>query len=261
MLDYVILGIIQGIFEWIPISSQGIVAIASQFLIKEVHPLEMALFLHLGTLLAVLIYFRKEWIEVFRFKNISLLRFLVVSAAISGIVGFALYGLIKNITIGNTLLVITGFGLLLTAYCHTRAAAKGEKEDLSSLTKAKRMPGINLNKLAVITGILQGLAVIPGLSRSGATIFGLSLGKLNPEEILKISYMMSAPAVLGMTGFLFFKNPVLISESWPALIFSFLAGFLTLDFLLKVANKIDFFKFALIFALFCFLGAGLELLF
>ena len=245
MLDYVILGIIQGIFEWIPISSQGIVAIASQFLIKEVHPLEMALFLHLGTLLAVLIYFRKEWIEVFRFKNISLLRFLVVSAAISGIVGFALYILIKNIAIGNTLLVITGFGLLLTAYFH----------------KAKRMPGINLNKLAVITGILQGLAVIPGLSRSGATIFGLSLGKLNPEEILKISYMMSAPAVLAMTGFLFFKNPVLISEGWPALIFSFLAGFLTLDFLLKVANKIDFFKFALIFALFCFLGAGLELLF
>jgi len=245
MLDYVILGIIQGIFEWIPISSQGIVAIASQFLIKEVHPLEMALFLHLGTLLAVLIYFRKEWIEVFRFKNISLLRFLVVSAAISGIVGFALYVLIKNIALGNGLLVITGFGLLLTAYFH----------------KAKRMPGINLNKLAVITGILQGLAVIPGLSRSGATIFGLSLGKLNPEEILKISYMMSAPAVLGLTGFLFFKNPVLISESWPALIFSFLAGFLTLDFLLKVANKIDFFKFALIFALFCFLGAGLELLF
>ena len=245
MLDYVILGIIQGIFEWIPISSQGIVALASQFLIKEVHPLEMALFLHLGTLLAVLIYFRKEWIEVFRFKNISLLRFLVVSTAISGIVGFALYVLIKNIAIGNTLLVMTGFGLLLTAYFH----------------KAKRMPGINLNKLAVITGILQGLAVIPGLSRSGATIFGLSLGKLNPEEILKISYMMSAPAVLGLTGFLFFKNPVLISESWPALIFSFLAGFLTLDFLLKVANKIDFFKFALIFALFCFLGAGLELLF
>lgn len=245
MLDYVILGIIQGIFEWIPISSQGMVAIASQFLIKEVHPLEMALFLHLGTLLAVLIYFRKEWIEVFRFKNISLLRFLVVSAAISGIVGFTLYVLIKNIALGNGLLVITGFGLLLTAYFH----------------KAKRMPGINLNKLAVITGILQGLAVIPGLSRSGATIFGLSLGKLNPGEILKISYMMSAPAVLGLTGFLFFKNPVLISESWPALISSFLVGFLTLDFLLKVANKIDFFKFALIFALFCFLGAGLELLF
>ena len=244
MLDYIVLGIIQGIFEWIPISSQGVVAIVSRFLIKEINPLETALFLHLGTLLAVLIYFRKDWIKVFTFKNIALFRFLIVSAAISGVVGFVLYGLIKNIAIGGSLLVITGFGLLLTAFFH----------------KAKKMSGINFNKLAIIAGILQGLAVIPGLSRSGATIFGLGLGKLNPAEILKISYMMSAPAVLGMAGFLFFKNPVLISECWPALIFSFLAGFLSLNILLKVAGKINFFKFALIFAFFCFLGAGLELL-
>ena len=141
-----------------------------------------------------------------------------------------------------------------------RKSSVSEKEDLSSLTKAKKISGINFNKLAVIAGILQGLAVIPGLSRSGATIFGLSLGKLNPGEILKISYMMSAPAVLAMSGFLFIKNPTLISEGWPALVFSFLAGFLALGFLLKIAAKIDFFKFTLIFAFFCFLGAGLELL-
>ncbi|MDP1538734.1 MAG: undecaprenyl-diphosphate phosphatase [bacterium] len=261
MLDYVILGVIQGIFEWIPISSQGVVAIVSQFLIKEVHPLEIALFLHLGTFFAVLVYFRKNWFEILKLKDPALLRFLLISTIVSGVVGFSLYNnLVKSITMGNSLLVVTGFGLLLTAYCHTRAAAKGEKEGLSSLTKAKKISGINFNKLAVIAGILQGLAVIPGLSRSGATIFGLSLGKLNPSEILKISYMMSAPAVLAMSGFLFIKNPVLISEGWPALVFSFLAGFLALGFLLKIAAKIDFFKFALIFAFFCFLGAGLELL-
>lgn len=244
MLNYVILGIIQGIFEWLPISSQGVVAIFSQLLIKEVHPLEVALFLHLGTFFAVLVYFRKEWVAVFTFKNTNLLRFLIISAIISGIVGFALYGAIQNMAVGNGLLVMTGFGLLLTAYFY----------------RAKKMSGINLNKLAVIAGILQGLAVIPGLSRSGATIFGLSLGKFKPAEILKISYMMSAPAVLGMAGFLFFKNPVLISEGWPALIFSFLAGLLTLGFLLKISAKIDFFKFALVFALLCFLGAGLMLM-
>jgi len=183
MLDYIILGIIQGIFEWIPISSQGVVAIASQFLIKGIHPLEMALFLHLGTLLAVLIYFRKEWIEVFTLKNINLLRFLVISTIISGIVGFTLYGAIKNMAAGNGLLAMTGFGLLLTAYFH----------------KVKKIAGVNLNKLAVITGILQGLAVIPGLSRSGATIFGLSLGKFNPAEILKISFLYDVSA--GRFGF------------------------------------------------------------
>ncbi len=244
MLDYIILGIVQGIFEWIPISSQGVVAIVSQFLIKDFHPIEIALFLHLGTFFAVLVYFRKNWLKVLRLKDPTLLRFLLISTAISGVVGFSLYDLIKGITIGSGLLIITGFGLLLTAY----------------LTKAKRISGVNFNKLAVIAGILQGLAVIPGLSRSGATIFGLSLGKLKPEEILKISYMMSAPAVLGMSGFLFFRNPILISETWPALIFSFLFGIITLDFLIRITAKINFFKFALIFAFLCFLGAGLELL-
>jgi len=244
MLEYAILGVIQGIFEWLPISSEGVVAVASQFLIKNFQPIEIALFAHLGTFFAVLIYFRKEWIEVLTFKNIILLRFLIIAVIISGIIGFFLYGVIKDIAIGNSLLVITGFGLLLTAYCH----------------RAKKISQVSFNKLAVISGVLQGLAVIPGLSRSASTIFALSWGKLNPTEILKISYMMSAPVVLAMSGFLFFQNPILISESWPILIFSFLIGFLTLSFLLKVAAKIDFFKFALVFALLCFLGAGLQLL-
>ncbi|MFH1841211.1 MAG: undecaprenyl-diphosphate phosphatase, partial [Candidatus Nealsonbacteria bacterium] len=112
-------------------------------------------------------------------------------------------------------------------------------------------------KLALITGILQGLAVIPGLSRSGATIFGLSLGKFDPKEVLKVSYMMSAPVTLAGVGFIFFKNPSFVSDSWPALVLSFLIGIISLGFLMKLASKIDFFKFALFFAALCFLGAGI----
>lgn len=245
MFDYIILGIIQGIFEWLPISSEGVVAIAGRFLIKGIDPLETALFLHLGTVLAVLLYFRKDWLEILTLKNKVLFRFLAISTIISGIIGLILYNsLIKNMAVGGGLLLITGFGLLFTAYFH----------------KAKKTAGIGFDKLSVITGILQGLAVIPGFSRSGATIFGLSLGKLSPAEILKTSYLMSAPVVLMMSLYLFWQNPVLILEVWPALIFSFLAGFLSLDFLLRAAGRIDFFRFILLFAFFCFLGAGLEFL-
>lgn len=244
MLEYAILGIVQGIFEWLPISSEGVVAIVSQFLIKNFQPLEMALFSHLGTFFAVLIYFRKEWLNVLTLRNKTLFRFLLIAVTISGIVGFLLYGAIKNMAVGSGLLAITGLGLLFTAYCH----------------KTRKISGIGLDKSAIISGILQGLAVVPGLSRSGATIFALSLGKFNPGEILKISYMMSAPAVLAMAVFLFFQNPVLLSEGWPVLLFSFLTGFLTLSFLLKIAAKINFFKFALLFAFLCFLGAGLSFL-
>jgi len=241
MWDYILLGIIQGIFEWIPISSEGIVALVCQFLIQNINPIDMALFLHLGTLLAVLIYFRKDWKKVLTGRDSKLLYFLIISTLVSLAIGYPLYRLAR-LVIGNILLIIMGFGLLLTAYFHK---------------KTKKTFGLSFNKLAIITGLLQGLAVIPGLSRSGSTIFGLSLGKTNPSEILKVSYMMSAPVVLVSSAYLFLENPVLLFNGWPSLIFSFLVGYLSLDVLMKLAQKINFFKFTLIFGLLCFLGVAI----
>jgi len=239
MWNYAFLGILQGIFEWIPISSEGIVALVSDFLIEGINPIDVALFLHLGTLFAVLIYFRKDWIEVLTLKNLQLLKFLIVATIVSLLIGFPLYRLVKSMIIGNTILLITGFGLLLTAYFH----------------KAKKTFEVDFSKLAMIAGFLQGLAVIPGVSRSGSIIFGLSLGKFDPPTILKVSYMMSVPAILASSLYIFLNNQVLVFESWPALIFSFFVGILTLHFLIKISQKINFFKFALIFATLCFLGA------
>ena len=227
MWAYIFLGIIQGLFEWIPISSEGIVALMSQFLTKTSNSVDLALFLHLGTLFAVLFYFRKEWKKVLTFKNIKLIRFLIISTLVSLIIGYPFYK------------IVTGFGLLLTAYFH----------------KTKRTFKMGFDKLAIICGFLQGMAVIPGLSRSGSTIFGLSLGELTPSETLKISYMMSVPVVLASSAYLLFQNPVLIFEEWLSLVFSFLVGLLGLHFLINLAKKINFYKFALIFSLLCFLGA------
>jgi undecaprenyl-diphosphatase len=238
-LIYAFLGILQGIFEWVPISSEGIAALFSKFFIKDFHPVDVALFLHLGTLLAVLIYFRKDWKEIITFKNQKLLRFLLITTFTSLIVGYPVYKTIKDMAIGNTFLLIMGFGLLLTSFFH----------------KSKRNLKLNPTKLAMIAGILQGLAVIPGLSRSGSTIFGLSLGKDNPEDILKISYLMSGPIIFASSLYLFLENSSLVFEFWPSLIFSFLVGILSLDFILKAVKKINFFKFSLIFSLLCFLGA------
>lgn len=239
MGKYIIWGILQGILEWIPISSEGIVALTCQFLNQNINPVDVALFLHLGTLFAVLIYFRKDWKEVLILKDKKLLRFLVLSTLISLAVGYPLYRVVRNIAIGNSLLVITGFGLLMTAFFH----------------KKRAISKISFGRIAAISGFLQGLAVIPGLSRSGVTIFSLSLGKLNPSEVLKVSYMMSVPAILASSLYLYFKNPVLVFEGWLSLISSFLIGILSLHFLLRLAKKINFFKFAIIFGLLCFLGA------
>ena len=239
MWTYIFLGVLQGLFEWVPISSEGIIALTSQFFAKETNPIDVALFLHSGTLLAVLIYFRRDWKEVLRLKNTKLARFLIISTLVSLAVGYPTYRLVKSMVIGNGLLLIMGFALLLTAYFH----------------KVKKTFQIDFNKLAAITGFLQGLSAIPGLSRSGSTIFGLSLAKITPAKTLKISYMMSAPVVLASSIYLFLSNPVLILEGWPALIASFLVGMLSLNFLIHFVAKINFFRFALIFSSLCFLGA------
>lgn len=243
MWTYVLLGVIQGIFEWLPVSSEGIVALSSQFLISDSNPVDVALFLHLGTFFAVLIYFRRDWLRLFSLKEPDLLRFLVIATLVSLAVGFPLYTLIRNAATGAVLLLIMGCGLLVTAYFHRKEKFQLDMDESSA-------------RLALIAGFLQGLAVIPGLSRSGATIFGLSFGRLSPSRILRLSYMMSAPAVLASAAYVLLKDPVLF-EGWPSLISSFIVGILSLSFLMKIAERVNFFLFALVFAVLCFIGGAI----
>ncbi len=245
MAEFIILGILQGIFEWIPISSEGVVALVSQIFEIETNPVNLALFLHLGTLLAVLIYFRKDWREVLSLKDKELFRFLIAATLISLAAGFPLYKMVKEVAIGAGLLLIMGFGLFLTAF----------------FQRTNKRLNLSFSQLALVAGVLQGFSVIPGLSRSGSTIFGLSLGRLSPPQILKISYMMSAPVILASTVYLLgFEDPQLFVRSWPALIFSFVVGIGTLHFLIRFSQRINFFKFALIFGILCLLGAALEVI-
>ena len=254
MLSYIFLGVLQGIFEWIPISSEGVVALAGQFLTETVSLIDLALFLHLGTALAVLIYFWGDWKDVLFFKNKKLFRFLIIATIVSLAVGFPVYKLVREVAIGAGLLSVMGFGLLFTAYFQ-RTTTAGKPSRRTGWLPAK--VNLNFSQLAVISGFLQGLSVIPGLSRSGSTIFGLSLGKIKPPQILKISYMMSLPAVIASSLYLFFKNPVLICEGGIPLFFSFSIGILSLHFLIKLSQRINFSKFALIFGILCLIGAAI----
>jgi undecaprenyl-diphosphatase len=239
MWEYILLGIIQGLFEWIPVSSEGVLTLVSKFLVEDLNPLDLAIFLHLGTLLAVLVYFYKDWIDLILTKNKEFFKFFVIVTIISGAIGYVFYQISGNIIMGSGLLFLMGIGLFFTSF------VQGNKINI----------GINKKYSAIIVGVLQGLSAIPGVSRSGSTIFGLSLFEKDPEMILKQSYLISVPVVLGSSLYLFIKNPVLVSEGWIALLFSFIFGLISLKFILDWAKKINFSMFTFVFGIICLIGA------
>lgn len=240
MWEYILAGILQGIFEWLPVSSEGVVALFTNFSLSNLNSVDFALFLHLGTLLAVIIYFWKDIIDLILLKDKKFLKFFIIVALISGGLGFFVYKFASNIGGGGNLLLLMGAGLFLTSWFQRKKV------------KIKA----NENVAAVLVGLLQAITPIPGVSRSGATIFGLSLFEDEPEKILKTSYLISIPVVLGVNLYLYWKNPALISgNAWLALVFSFIFGLATLKILMGVSKKINFSKFTFIFGCLCVLGA------
>ena len=244
MWEYILLGFLQGVFEWIPVSSEGIVALASNYFIKDFNSVDLALFLHLGTLLATLVYFWKDWLNLITFKDKDFLRFFIIVSFISGTLGFFVYKVARDVAMGSGLLVLMGLGLLLTSWFQKNNIKLKINKDISS----------------VIVGILQALSAIPGVSRSGSTVFGLSLTENNPAEILKKSYIISVPVVLGSSLYLYLDNPAIASSSWLAVVFSFIFGIISLKLLLDFSKKVNFSKFTLIFGILCLLGALVEFL-
>jgi len=244
MLSQIVLGVVQGIFEWIPVSSEGLVALLSKFFFQSSRPLQMALFLHLGTLFAALIYFRKDWKEIILLKDKKTLKFLIISTLISLLIGFPLYKFVNSITLGASLLLLTGLGLFATSYFH----------------KSKKRNSLSENSLALFSGLLQGFSVIPGLSRSGVTIFGLSFGRENPKEILKLSYLMSVPVGIASSLYLILEDGGIILDAWLGLLISFAVGIFALKLIFKFIKRVNFSKFTFLFGVICVLGALISFL-
>jgi len=204
----IILGIVQGFTEFLPVSSSGHLVIAEKFLPNIASPgVLMEVMLHLATTLAVLFYFRKEI-----FKYDVKFWFLVAIASIpAGIVGVLFNSQIENLF--NNLQLV-GFALLITSifnFSTDRLTARREKIKVSD---------------AIIIGLLQAFAIIPGVSRSGSTIFaGASMG-VHREKAAKFSFLMSIPAILGASAIELFSYQS-VQVDWLAILFGGVAAFIS----------------------------------
>ena len=258
MFESFVLGIVQGVVEWLPLSSEGTTVAVKSLLFPGDEPLfsliKLSLFLHLGTFLAAFIYFRKDVIVILKtllspkkstLENREVLKFLIISTLISGALGFILITSLnqfeKYLTAGSTYInLFIALMLAFTAYLQI----KSKKTNIETTKEIKLSDG-------VILGLAQGFAAIPGLSRSGLTVSGLLLRNFNKVQALKLSFLMSLPIVLAGNIVLnadMFKAGISLNTA-TALVASFVAGFLTIDLLLKVAKKVNFAYFTLGFSI------------
>lgn len=255
MLEAIILGAVQGVAEWLPVSSEGILVLiqARIFYSKSLEEmLRQAFFLHGGTFLAALIYFRREVGKlikaVFNYQKTEkeiqkLLQFLLITAFVSGLIGFFLLKLMiylekELIFTGKLITLAIGFFLLITGFFQIKAEKKGKRK----INDLKTIDGFLL-------GLAQGLAALPGLSRSGLTVSLLFLRKFDKTQALKLSFLMSLPIVFGGNLFLGLNKGSFSFDYFLGLFFSFLFGLLTIDLLLKLARKINFGYFVILFGL------------
>lgn len=254
--QYFILGAIQGITEWLPISSSGILVLimSNVFGINDVGTLlTKALILHLGTLLAVTVYFRRDVKKIIKtFSNYShtegkekkVFNFLLIATLITSLVGLLILKLIGETNLqnmeltGKTITFFVGFFLFITGVIQIKIRMRGLKEENNLKLKDSLLPGF-----------VQGLATIPGISRSGMTISSLLLQKFDDTTALKLSFLMSIPVVLIGNLVLNYNEFTFSNAALYGILASFLFGLATIHGMIKLTKKINFGWFVLCFAI------------
>jgi undecaprenyl-diphosphatase len=254
----IILGIIQGITEFFPISSSGhLVIFQALFGLKEPQ-LAFDIFLHFGTLISIAIFFHKDIIDLFNLEGClrqpsrlyqSILFYIIIASIPTFIIGFLFKDAVENFfgmpKVVGAMLVVTGAWLIFA----------------SARSKRIRQPS-NLNFFnSIIIGIAQGIAVMPGISRSGATIgAGLATG-LERENAFKFSFLLAIPAVAGACILKAHKITTIVAKG-EALIFlaggiaAAVTGLVTLRALLGLVKNN---KLAL-FGIYCILAGLLAII-
>ena len=229
MFEIIILSLIQGVTEFLPISSSSHLIIVSEYLEFNNRNLEFDVSLHIGSFLAVIVFFRKDIFNFVQNKDLFL-KILIASLPVM-IAGYLLIRLnlidqIRNIkVIGWTTLI---FGILL--YLSDRSEIKNKINSNFTL------------KSAVLIGFLQILSLLPGVSRSGISITGARMLKFNRFDSAKISFLLSIPTLAAVS--VFGLNNLLKSESFNfsylmilSIIFSYLFSYITIKYFLNYIKK------------------------
>ncbi|MBS3159271.1 undecaprenyl-diphosphate phosphatase [Candidatus Woesearchaeota archaeon] len=238
LFHIILLSIVQGITEWLPISSSGHLVLLQEYFNLNV-PLSFDIFLHLASVFVLFVFFRMDILYMFRaVKNRNfnsddgrLFLFIIIASIPTAIIGFLFQDIFEGF-FTNVLWVGIAFVFCGSLIFITRKRVQEKEIDF---------------KKSFLIGIMQGIALIPGISRSGGTIsVGLLLG-IDRKKALRFSFLLVIPAILG-AFFFKLKEFVGYEISLDYLIISFfvtfLVGYFTLKLLIKIVNSGKFYYFA-----------------
>lgn len=227
ILYTIILSIVQGITEWLPISSDGHLVIVGTILNIQ-NTLSFDVFLHLGSLFVILLFFQHEIKDILKFGGERRHWFWYIAAAslVTAAVGFWFYDKMDNLRTPE----ITAWGLFITSIFLLASRFFKDKNKNISLY------------LALLLGLVQGLAVLPGWSRSGTVIaVSLILGT-NRRDAFDFAFIMAIPAIFGA----FLLSSQNLAFNWLYILgflVTIIVSYLTLGLLKKIINKNYFYLF------------------
>ena len=265
LVQAILMGIVQGLSEFLPISSSAHLVFTSNFY-KTFKGIEIAhsnqevfldIMLHLGTLIAVLIYFRKEIFTIikalfwglknnnYKSEDFKLGVYIIIGTLITVIIAYPLSGIAEKLVfkpdLVGLLLIITAFTLFLSEYL--------AKKQIEKRT-------VNL-KNSILMAIAQGLAALPGFSRSGLTLATGLLTGMDRTTAAKYSFLLSIPIIMGASMFYPLLNlnlKEIVTYNWLAIILgtivSGVVGFLCIKYFMKFLAKFSL----LVFGYYCLIA-------
>ncbi len=236
-LQALVIGLVQGATEFLPVSSTAHLILVADWFGWNSFPLNLEMAAHIGTLLAVLAYFGRDWIDIVTGRKIKLFWSLVISTVVTGIFALLFQPYFESVQSPLLIaLMLAGFGLLLWGVDATSAANRDEHD-------------VPNKRQSLLFGLTQALALIPGVSRSGILITTGRYLKYSKEQAARHAFLLSAPIIaLSPIGSLIKDGTVGLrfdALSWGVFIFSALFGWLAIAWLMKLVKKTDYHWFAI----------------
>lgn len=244
----ILAGAVQGIVEWLPVSSQGNLALFLTVVGTDPEiALQLALFLQVGTTLSAATYYRDDIATALRATtgwrpdvaydgDNALASYVVVACLMTGVVGIPLYVFAVDLAgqlSGGVFIAAIGVLLVLTGIVQLA---------LESVSMGVREEPTLLDSLLV--GSVQGVAILPGISRSGVTTSALLFRRYDPASAFRLSFLLSIPASLGGAALTVAGAGGLpgisLDAALAALVVSALVGYLTIDALMRIVERVPF---------------------